>query len=172
MKTIADKEAKQGIHFNIIEMGGRTLKSEVQKSNPTATPGCEKRDCLGCSMGRGKGGKCHKDNVNYSIECLDCPENQRATYIGETSKNLYTRTSQHVNGRQDQDSFMSKHEKERHEGRQAKYKAQVTHTNKDCMTRQIREGVLIRRCQNPILNSKTEWFQPPVFRIRNEIIRD
>ena len=63
MKTIADKEAKQGIHFNIIDMGGRTLKSEVQKSNPTATPGCEKRDCLGCSMGRGKGGKCHKDNA-------------------------------------------------------------------------------------------------------------
>ena len=172
MKAIADKEAEKGIHFNIVEMGGKTLKSEVQRSNPTATPGCERKDCLGCSMGRGKGGRCHKNNVNYKIECLDCPEDERATYIGETSKNLYTRTSQHVNGRQDEDSFMRKHEEEKHDGRQAKYRARVTNTNRDCLTRQVREGVMIRRCLEPVMNSRAEWFQPPVFGIQNEIVRE
>merc|ERR1712141_490883 len=40
--------------------------------------------------------------------------------------------------------------------RQEKNGAKVTHTNRDCMSRQIREGTQIRRCEKPILNSKAE----------------
>ena len=172
MRRITEKEKKNGIHFNIVETGGRTLKSELQKSNPTADPGCDKQDCLPCSNGRGKGGKCHANNINYKIECLDCPENQRPVYHGETSKNLFTRASQHIGMRSQEESFMRKHEVEEHEGRTAEFDAKVTHTNRDCMSRQVREGVMIRRSKQPILNSKTEWFQPPIFRVVNEIIRE
>ena len=172
MRRVAEKEKKDGIHFNIIEIGGRTLKSELQKSNPTATPGCDKEDCLPCSNGRGKGGKCHANNVNYLIECLECPEQQRPIYHGETSKNLYTRASQHLSMRSHEESFMRKHEVETHEGRKVKFGAKVTHTNRDCMSRQIREGVSMRRSTQPLLNSKTEWFQPPIFRVINEMIRE
>ena len=172
MKKVADKEARHGIHFNIIEVGGRTLKSELQKSNPTATPGCSKNDCLCCSMERGKGGKCHKGNVNYEIECLQCPEDERAVYIGETSKNLYTRASQHMSNRTLEESFMVKHVKEEHDGNEGQFRAKVTHSNKDCLSRQVREGVLIRRNTRPLMNSRAEWFQPPVFRIQKEIVRE
>ena len=77
MRKVAEEEARDGIKFKILEVGGRTLKSELQRSNPTATPGCDKSDCLPCSGGRGKGGKCHKNNVNYVIECHLCPEGRR-----------------------------------------------------------------------------------------------
>ena len=80
------------------------------------------------------------------------------------------RTNQ--SGRSREESFMKKHEEEVHGGQVASFKARVTHTNKDCLTRQVREGVLIRRCRGPIMNSKTEWFQPPLFKIQNEVVRE
>ena len=168
MRDIADREAKYGIHFNIMEVGGRTLKSEIQRSNPTATPGCNKSDCLGCKEGRGKGGKCHKNNINYKVECQIC----KGVYIGETSKNLYTRTIQHCQNKDEKKSFMKKHSQEQHRGEEEKYTAKTTHTNKDCLTRQIREGVLIRRATQPILNSRNEWFQPPLFKLQSEVVRE
>ena len=77
-----------------------------------------------------------------------------------------------MSNRSHEDSFMKKHEVEKHDGRAVKFGAKVTHTNRDCMSRQIREGTQIRRCEKPILNSKAEWFQPPVYRIRNEIVQE
>ena len=167
MRKIADREAQQGIHFNVLEIGGRTLRSEIQRSNPTATPGCSKSDCLGCEEGRGKGGKCHKSNVNYQITCQKCDK----VYIGETSKNLYTRALQHTRNKKEDEAFMSKHYQEEHVGEEKKFRAKVTHTNKDCLTRQVREGVLINRATKPLLNSRTEWFQPPLFRVQREVLR-
>ena len=42
---------------------------------------------------------------------------------------------------------------------------------RDCLTRQVRENVLIRRSQVPVLNSKTEWHQPALYRIQLEVER-
>ena len=170
-KKVADGEASEGIHFNIVEMSGRRLKSELQKSNPTATPGCTKDDCMGCREWKGKGGKCHKGNVNYEIVCQLCPENRKSVYIGETARNLYTRTQEHENNK-DEEGFMHRHMIEYHKGEESKFTARVTHSNKECLTRQVREGVLIRRSGRPILNTKSEWFQPPLYRVQQEIVRD
>ena len=106
------------------------------------------------------------------MECMECPEITRATYTGETSKNLYTRAGQHIDNREQEDSFIKKHEVDNHNGGTVQWKASVTHTNRDCLSRQVREGVLIRRNPKPSLNSKTEWFQPPLYRIMSEVIRD
>ena len=51
------------------------------------------------------------------------------------------------------------------------YKARVTGRYKDCLTRQVREAVLIRRSKVPVLNSKTEWHQPALFQIQQELYR-
>ena len=64
---------------------------------------------------------------------------------------------------------MNKHMKERHEGLEGDFSARVTHTNRDCMTRQVREGVYIRRSKKKVMNSRSEWFQPPLYRVRNEL---
>ena len=186
MKEVADKHAEIGIHFNIVEIGGRTVKSELQRSNSTETKGCTKKDCMGCNVERGKGGRCHKNNVNYEVECQLCEGEGKAVYYGETSRNLYTRLVEHQKAykeRKDEDEdggdddeddegFMLKHMKECHKGEERDFRAKVTHANRDSLTRQIREGLLIKRSTRKVMNTKSEWFQPPLYRIRSEVIRE
>ena len=56
-------------------------------------------------------------------------------------------------------------------GEEADFKAKVTASTRDCLTRQVREAVLIRRSQVEVLNGKTEWHQPALFRVQSEIER-
>ena len=63
---------------------------------------------------------------------------------------------------------MAKHQTTAHQGQEASYKAKVTASTRDCLTREVREAVLIRRSSVPILNGKTEWHQPALsaYRVR------
>ena len=74
--------------------------------------------------------------------------------------------------RNEEESFMRKHMNEKHVGQVEDFRARVTHVNKDCLTRQVREGVLIRRSNKKLMNTKTEWFQPPLYRIQSEIVNN
>ena len=49
----------------------------------------------------------------------------------------------------------------------------VTGTFRDCLSRQVSEGVQIRRCAGftNIMNSKSEWHQPVLWRVISEIER-
>ena len=173
LQSIADSEAEAGIRFRIIETGGRTIKHLVHKSNPTATVGCEHADCLSCRSGKGGGGDCRRCGVNYSIECQLCPDGRKSMYYDETTRNLFTRGIDHENNFRTKNikSFMLKHQRQEHQGSAGSYTAKVTGTAKDCLTRQVREAVHLRRSSVPILNSKTEWHQPALFRIQREILR-
>ena len=53
LKVIAESEAEAGVHFKIVETGGLSIKSVLQKSNPLETPGCDDEECLPCKPGRG-----------------------------------------------------------------------------------------------------------------------
>ena len=68
-------------------------------------------------------------------------------------------------------SFMLKHQNKEHQGSAGSYTAKVTATASDCLTRQVREAVHLRRCDVPTMNGKTEWHQPALFRIQSEILR-
>ena len=52
------------------------------------------------------------------------------------------------------------------------YRARVTKLNTDSLSRQVREGVYIRRETRTVFNSKPEWFKPSLFRITSEIVRE
>ena len=54
LKAIAETEAEAGINFKIIETGGLSIKSVLQRSNPLETAGCDSTDCLPCKYGRGR----------------------------------------------------------------------------------------------------------------------
>ena len=95
MREVAEKESDDGLRFKIIETGGRTVKREVQQSNPTATHGCTSCDCLACKDGRGKGGGCRRSNALYQVQCKQCPTESPSVYIGETARNLYSRAREH-----------------------------------------------------------------------------
>ena len=63
---------------------------------------------------------------------------------------------------------MLKHQENYHQGMQGAYTAKVTASGSDCLTRQVREAVHIRRCEVIVMNGKTEWHQPALFRIQSE----
>ena len=76
LRQIAENEAEAGINFRIVETGGCSVKSKVQKSNPTAMTGCDDVDCLPCKTGSGDGGNCRSCGTNYQIGCALCPAGQ------------------------------------------------------------------------------------------------
>ena len=80
--------------------------------------------------------------------------------------------TEHTKGQEAEGSFMRKHVEEFHDGEETSFEARVTHVNKDCMTRQIREGVLIKNSLVTNMNTKSEWFQPALYRVHSEVIRE
>ena len=173
LREIADKETDAGVKFKVVETGGHSMKSQVQLSNPTATAGCELADCMPCSTGTGGASRCRRSNILYEFECQLCPPGNKSKYIGESSRNLYTRAKEHSSNytKKTPKSFMQKHQTRRHRGEPGSYAARVTGSYTDCLSRQVSEGVRIRRCNVEVLNSKTEWHQPPLWRVQNEIYR-
>ena len=173
MKQVAEDEAIPGLRFKVVETGGRMVKNIVQNSNPTASPGCTDEECLACRDGGGLGGPCRKGNIQYEVMCKLCPEENGSCYVGETSRNLYTRGGEHLKKYEggNDESFMKKHQDETHPGQPADFRGKVTGTFRDCLTRQVSEGVHIRRCNYNILNSKSEWHQPALWRVRSEVER-
>ena len=120
--------------FKIVESGGKTVKRIIQKANPTS------------SGGEG-GGSCWKSNLVYEYSCQLCPENKQAVYIGETACNLYTRGREHVKNckKRDTESFIHRHQAEKHSCAEPTFKAKVIYGVQDCLSRQVAEGVCIRR---------------------------
>ena len=167
LRDVADREAIPGVKFHVLEKGGTRVKQIVQKSNPTATPGCLEADCVACKGGSADGGPCRQGNIGYQMGCDLCDQtamqtdNQtmKTTYIGETSRNVYTRGKEHVYnyGSDNKESFMREHQAEQHGGQAPLFTTKVTGRYRDCLTRQVAEGVAIRRCQTAVLNSKSEW---------------
>ena len=174
LRTVVEEEGRcSGLMFKIIEQGGVTVKKRVQKSNPTATPGCADLDCIPCKGGRGGGGNCRQSNIEYSMDCSLCPDDRPTVYHGETSRNLYTRAAEHYRNyhKKEEENWILKHQMEVHGGAQAQFTAKVTNSFRDCLTRQISEAVTIRRSDKEVLNGKSEWHQPALFTVRSELIR-
>ena len=71
LKTIADSEAEAGVHFKILETGGISMKSVLQKSNPLRTAGCDNLDCLPCNNKRGEGETVMAvgSTMSWSVSC-------------------------------------------------------------------------------------------------------
>ena len=111
--------------------------------------------------------------VNYIFECQLCPDLSKSQYIGESSRNLYARGVEHSSNynNRSKKSFRKNHQDKQHGGVAGVYTAKVTHTTPDCLSRQVREAVEIRRSKVPVLNSKTEWHQPALYRIQRELYR-
>ena len=91
----------------------------------------------------------------YEFGCQLCPEDHQAVYIGETARNMYTRGREHVRNyeKKEKESFIYKHQNEKHAGTLPNFKAKVLYIFQDCLSRQTAEGVCIRRCKKEILNS-------------------
>ena len=109
--------------------------------------------------------------MNYELECKLCPDDSKSVYIGESSRNLFSRSIEHLrNYRQGTNtSFIKKHQDSKHGGQEPVFTARVTARTRDCLSRQVREAVLIRRSDKNILNGKSEWHQPALYRVQQEV---
>ena len=65
LKEVVDREAEAGVSFKIVETSGITVKTVLQMSNPTATPGCTDVECLACRQGT--------LGLSGSTHFFDCP---------------------------------------------------------------------------------------------------
>ena len=163
MREVTESYAECGVRFKIVEKGGISLGRMLQRPNPSASGVCGKEDCDMCKQG---GKLCHKTNVAYKYECnID-----KSCYIGETSRNFYTRNLEHQDkfNKKKQDSFIYQHQLEVHGGAEPDFKIKVLKSFKDPMSRQIYEGVKIRR-SNSSLNTKLDYYQQSTYSVRREI---
>ena len=117
-----------------------------------------------------------KSNITYEMECRLCLGDEKCIYVGETSRNLYTRAKEHMNKyrseKSNHDSFIKQHQVEYHHDQLAEFKARVTGLFRDCLSRQVTEAVYIRRSDTHVLNSKSEWHQPPLWQVQSEMVRN
>ena len=140
----------------------------MMRPNPIGNDVCGKEDCAVCKSG---GKMCHMNNVAYHLKCKPC-ELLNTKYLGESARNLYTRGGEHVKkcDKKDQNSFMYKHQQEYHNGEDPDFEMKVLKSFKDPLSRQVTEAILIKNHQGILLNSKSEFFQPPLVRIRQEVV--
>ena len=82
----------------LVERNGRQVQQVLTSPDPWGDEVCERRDCLACEGGDTEGRViCRTRNVVYSTRCKVCKEGGVDTrYIGETSRSLYERISEHT----------------------------------------------------------------------------
>ena len=156
---------KSGIRMKIVERTGRTLKSQLQTSNPFKEPNCGRDDCLLCrTLGQGN---CMTEGVTYKLECASEEQCAKDRYKGETGGNTYTRGLEHsarLAARDLNNSPLWRHCVEQHGGEEQTFLMSVTGTfRNDPMLRQITEAVQINNMGvGERMNDRAEWNMTPV----------
>ena len=143
---------------------------------------CHSLKCLVCKfMAEGKGSKCRITNVVCKAECIVCEQQNHGTtednptantycktktvkkkglYIGETSRSLFERSSEHMAGilKANESNFIVKHwaNEPSQSDSPPIMRFSVIQTHIDAMSRLIQEAVLIAS-----MNSKAEWRKNP-----------
>ena len=165
LRKMYNHEIQQsGLRVKVIERTGRTLKSELQRSNPFKTGNCGRTDCFVCTTT--EKGNCETEGINYRLLCLGegC---RKGDYKGETSGNGYTRGGEHLTNLRNRDlrnSPLWRHCLAEHGGVMQNFEMSVTGSHRnDAMLRQITEAVQIERT-NPdnLMNDKSEWNMTPL----------
>ena len=149
--------SKTNIKMKVVETSGRSLKKQLQKSDPIGKKGCTDERCMICRKG-GKG-DCRKRNVTYKIDCQRC----NMKYVGETSRNAFSRSLEHQKAyeNKDKESPLHQHTIDKHpDTPPPDFKMSVISTHENALTRQISESVAINNAaESTLMNSKMEWRQ-------------
>ena len=152
---------KANLKVKVIEKTGRSIKSNIVKSNPFKKIGCAKK-CPVCE----KGIDCKARGVHYRIRCGEtgCED---AQYEGETARSTGERFPEHLRLIGDkreqwrQKSAFYEHAWERHEGAIPPLEFEIIGKYPgDPGLRQAMEAVSIR-VNKPRMNGKREWTNEP-----------
>ena len=170
LKMLAKAEPRiaklTGYQVKYIEKPGKRLSKFFSKEKSENV--CHRPDCGVCiNSDRKKPSMCQVKGVVYSGVCLICDEKFRSgqteshsgVYIGETSRTLKERVTEHRGGykRMESSNFMFKHWSNTHGDCQAppEFQFSVIKKHPDPMGRLIHESIKISDIAT--LNSKSEW---------------
>ena len=164
MKKMYEEEiGKSRCPIKVVERAGTKIKDILQKSYPFDKEKCSMRDCLICTS-NGKG-NCKKESITYEIKCNKC----NYIYIGETSRNGYTRGREHLLAlkKKDKESTLYKHLQIVHHNDKEnthRFTMNITGCHDTALTRQITEAVKINNAKHPLMNSKLEFGHHAIIR--------
>ena len=158
----------------MVERGGTTLKDILCKNNPWSSEGCGRgKECFPCSSQPGRGGKCQKEGIVYSIACEECKgRGVVAEYVGESSRTGFLRGGEHLDDLRNkrEKSPLWKHCEEHHQGAEVNFSMKVGNSHRTPLTRQIQESVKIENSKAAILlNSKSEYHGSRIPRVVIEV---
>ena len=163
-------------NVRIIEKSGIQLSRLFQRVYSPKT--CHWPSCPVCQYSEeGKRSKCRAANVVYEAKCCEClqllekgeiDEGDVGIYVGETSRTLVERVTEHATAAEnvDVENFITKHWALKHRslGSYPKMKFRVLKQCKDALTRQVSEAVWIENCSN--MNSRSEWGKNSLSRLK------
>jgi hypothetical protein len=153
--------ALTGFRVKIVESGGSQLRQVLPNTNPWAGLKCGRSKCWTCGQNDETVINCFKRNVLYESHCTWCnpPEEDkeksgkvggkggedkkledRAVYVGETSRSLFERTGEHLADalKRKPDSHIRKHWDDAHPGSEMPpFTFTIVRTFQDCLTHQV-----------------------------------
>lgn len=173
-----------GFRIKITEEAGIPLWRQLSSNRLDGGSMCGRTGCVTCKQSDEKKLDCFQRSVVYESSCVICHPGEvkekpgdtlikdgRGVYVGETSRSVFERTSEHQDDatKLDEGSHMVKHwftsHKEEHY--QPEFRFKVIGKYKDCLTRQLKEAVRISHRPGN-LNSKGEWGASIIPRLRIE----
>ena len=158
----------------MVERTGRSLISQFSQANIFKGEQCERTECVTCYQEGEERPDCTRAGIVYESICIKCnpeavkkgelldvKEGAPSLYVGESSRSIQERATEHWGAarRGDDDSHMVKHQSLAHKGEQPTFLFKVVSTHRTALSRQIREAVRIRRRggAGSILNSRAEF---------------
>ena len=157
---------ESGVGIKVVEKSGRTIKSLVQRTDPFQKKQCEdSRNCMICREEDSKG-RCRQTGIVYEMNCKSC----NSKYIGETSRNGYTRGLEHKRDyeKKDKNSVLYRHATQHHidDPQPPQFSMKVMSQHKTALDRQVTEAVKIANTpSDQLINSKQEFGHNKCWRI-------
>ena len=166
LKTTEEQHKISDNHrIKFVSKSGSKLENILERKNPFES-NCHSNDCKPCANSNLKTNqlsKCRTNNVSYESTCKLCEkEGRQRVYIGETARNLYTRSKEHYRDLKNnvQTSWMLKHINAEHAGIKegVEFTWKVIEKHSKPLQRQLKEAVRIKNSKiEESLNSKMEF---------------
>ena len=157
-------------NVKVVEHGGRSVKSILQRSDVSPCLFCGDAGCPICET-EAKG-NCQDESVIYKVWCQNCDEEGISTVMyGETGKTAKIRCRQHLDAfASNRSSNLREHVENMHPGQDnIKFGCGVV---KKCpgdpLSRQLMEAKLIVNHRGVPMNDKNEWVRPAHIGVRGE----
>ena len=175
-----------GFRVKVVEKCGTSLKGSFPLASLWDGAKCGRGDCITCEQeAEVPLPPCTKPGVIYENMCRKCnptaggkeelkeiKEGEPSIYIGESSRSIKERSSEHWRGwrRKKEDNHIFKHQEMIHPQTEPDFIMRAVHYPRSALERQLGEAVRIRRRggEGSILNSRSEYNRCYVPRLRLE----